>query len=459
MNERSNRNGAMKERMELPDGWVIASLEEVCEICDNLRKPINSTERIKRIEGKSSAALYPYYGATGLVGYIDDFLTNGEYILLGEDAAPFLDFTKNVAYIISGKAWVNNHAHILLSHFNNKYLLHFLNQFSYKDFISGTTRLKLTQGAMKKMPVRLAPLPEQHRIVAKIEALFSSLDRGIASLKTAQEQLKIYRQAVLKWAFEGKLTNEGVKDGELPEGWKWVNIDKFLLHPKKGMATGPFGTALKKEEHQKSGIPVLGIENIGEGRFKMPNKIYVTKEKAIELHAFQVYTNDIIISRSGTVGEICSVPEKMNNALISTNLIRVRLNQDIIAPKFFVYIFQGGAVREQVEELCKGSTRAFLNQTILNSLNFPYCKLEEQHNIVAAIESRLSVCDKLEETILQSLQQAEALRQSILKKAFAGQLVPQDPNDEPASVLLERIQAERLKATTGKIVRNKKSEK
>ena len=202
----------------------------------------------------------------------------------------------------------------------------------------------------------------------QIEELFSSLDKGIENLKTAQAQLKTYRQAVLKWAFEGKLTNENVKEGELPEGWKWAKISDFLFHHKKGMATGPFGTALKKNEHKKSGVPVLGIENIGEGTFQLPNKIFVSKEKAAELNSFRVAVNDIIISRSGTIGEICCVPEAFEDALISTNLIRVRLNQNLISSKYFVFLFQGGAVREQVKELCKGSTRAFLNQTILNSL-------------------------------------------------------------------------------------------
>ena len=211
------------------------------------------------------------------------------------------------------------------------------------------------------------------------------------------------------------------------------------------MATGPFGTMLKKSEHQDSGVPVLGIENIGEGVFKMPNKIFITNEKAKELNNFRVKENDIIISRSGTVGEICSVPTKMEDSIISTNLIKVSINQEVLSFKYFVYLFQGGKVRQQVFSLCKGSSRAFLNQTILASLDFPYCPLPEQHAIVAEIESRFSVCDKMEENIEQSLNQAESLRQSILKKAFEGKLVPQDPNDEPATVLLERIRAEREK--------------
>lgn len=299
----------------------------------------------------------------------------------------------------------------------------FEKQLSDRKLLKGTTQKFIPLGNLRKINIPLPPLPEQHRIVSKIEELLSELDKGKQQLETSQQQLKIYRQAVLKWAFEGKLTNENVKDGELPQGWKWVKIDSLLSDKKKGMATGPFGTMLKKSEHQKSGVPVLGIENIGEGVFQMPNKIFITGEKAVELKNFRVKENDIIISRSGTVGEICLLPKKMEGSIISTNLIRVSVNQNVIYPRYFVYLFQGGKVRQQVFDLCKGSSRAFLNQTILNSLDFPYCSVLEQQLIVQEIESRLSVCDKVEETITTSLAQAETLRQSILKKAFEGRLV------------------------------------
>jgi type I restriction enzyme S subunit len=302
-----------------------------------------------------------------------------------------------------------------------RYLMHCINNPRLRQEIenlqSGTTRKRISRNNLATISFPIPPVSEQHRIVARIEELFSDLDKGIENLKAAQQQLKIYRQAVLKSAFDGKLTNKNVVDGELPEGWTWVKIDFFLSGEKKGMATGPFGMMLKKNEQQNSGVPVLGIENIGEGVFQMPNKVFVTNEKAEELNSFRVEANDVIISRSGTVGEICLVPEKMRGSIISTNLIKVSINQEVLNPKYFVYLFQGGKVRQQVFNLCKGSSRAFLNQTILKSL---------------------------EETIELSLKQAESLRQSILKKAFEGKLVPQDPNDEPASELLARIRAEHV---------------
>jgi type I restriction enzyme S subunit len=512
----------------LPAGWIGLTLEDVAQIHDNLREPVNSSERAKR------PGPYPYYGATGQVGWIDDFRQDGEYVLLGEDGAPFFEPTKEKAYLVSGKCWVNNHAHVLNGQeglCSNRYLLYALNQTNYRGYANGTTRLKLTQSAMRQLPINLAPVAEQNRIVAKVEELFSELDKGIENLKTARAQLKVYRQALLKHAFEGKLTAQwraernanatqtvipaqagiqplndmdsrlrgndemgDVNDGmletadallkriqqeraqryqqqlavwqatggskpkapkplppltaeelaELPEGWGWVLIDVLLSLEKKPMATGPFGTLLSKSDHKSSGMPVLGIENIGNGKFVVGNKIFVSKQKAEELESFGVESGDIVISRSGTVGEICKIPEGLGKAFISTNLIRVSLNTNVINQDYFVYLFQGGgSVKQQVKHLCKGSSREFLNQTILSAISFPLPSIDEQRQIVDAIDAKFSIIEKLENTIGENLQQAEALRQSILKKAFSGQLVPQDPHDEPASALLARIKAER----------------
>lgn len=396
----------------MSNNWNVVPFTEAVDICDTFRKPINSSERASRIKGKEQSELYPYYGATGQVGFIDDYITDGEYVLLGEDGAPFLDAFSNKAYIISGKTWVNNHAHVLRSKTNNKFLCYYLNSFNYKGYVSGTTRLKLTQAEMKRIPVPVPPLSEQERIVSRIEELFSQLDAGVETLKKTKAQLAVYRQAVLKEAF-----NSAEVD------CKMLLIAEILTKTRKGMSTGPFGTMIKKSDHKATGVPMLGIENIGRGQFVDGNKIYVTAEKAEELKAFSLRAGDIIISRSGTVGEICAVPERAEGSLLSTNLMRVSLDNTMIRSDYFIALFQSkGIVLDQIKELCKGSTRDFLNQTILKQIVFPVPSMEKQEEIVSIIEARMSVCDSIEQTVDIALQQAEATWQSILKDAFEGRL-------------------------------------
>lgn len=263
-----------------------------------------------------------------------------------------------------------------------------------------------------KIKVAIPPLSEQQRIVNRIEELFSQLDAGVETLKKTKAQLAVYRQAVLKEAFDSALPN-----------CHMMQIESLLSKERKGMTTGPFGTMIKKSDHKPSGIPMLGIENIGNCEFVDGNKIFVTTEKAKELKSFEVKENDIIISRSGTVGEICSVPKRAEGALLSTNLMRVALDNGVIRSDYFIYLFRSkGIVFDQVKELCKGSTRAFLNQTILKQIIFPVPTLTTQKAIVDVIDARLLVCDSIEQTVDTALQQTEALMQSILKDAFEGRL-------------------------------------
>ena len=164
----------------LPQGWVVCRLEDVCQICDNQRQPINSTERQER--KKRAQTLYPYYGATGQVDWIDDYMLDGTFILLGEDGAPFLEKFADKAYVVSGKIWVNNHAHILKPNCDITYLTYYLNRYDYSECVNGSTRLKLTQADMKNMTIVLPPLVEQHRIAGRIENIFRMLDAITAEL-------------------------------------------------------------------------------------------------------------------------------------------------------------------------------------------------------------------------------------------------------------------------------------
>lgn len=260
-----------------------------------------------------------------------------------------------------------------------------------------------------KIKVLIPPLDEQSRIVTRIDELFSELDKAVDTLKTTKEQLAVYRQAVLKDAF----------DNAQAMCERFTPIEELLVTDRKGMSTGPFGTMLKKHEHKTTGVPMLGIENIDSGKFIDGNKIFVTPEKAAELKSFALKSGDIIISRSGTVGELCVVPPRMEGALLSTNLMRVSLDCQKVLPEYFIYLFQSkGIVLDQVKELCKGPTRIFLNQTILKQIQFPIPNVHEQLQIINTIESRLTFCDNIEKTVDTALAQADAMRQSILKQTF-----------------------------------------
>ncbi|CUU39806.1 restriction endonuclease subunit S [Helicobacter typhlonius] len=190
----------------LPQGWEIKTLGEVCEILDNMRKPINADERGQRL--KKAENRYPYYGTTGQVGYIDDYLCDFEAILLGEDGAPFLEFMKNKAYIVSGKYWVNNHAHILKTKeniANNKFICHFLNILDYTPYVSGTTRLKLNQSSMKQIKIPLPPLATQNQIVQILESKFTHLDNLAQFVNESLENLQKLKSSLLNQAFKGEL--------------------------------------------------------------------------------------------------------------------------------------------------------------------------------------------------------------------------------------------------------------
>lgn len=363
---------------------------------------------------------------------------------------------KCAAFDLDGKAAIASSLAILRPSelINKKYLLYFLQgpfgSKLIKHFDNGTAQPNLSGESFSNYDFPIAPLPEQHRIVAKIEELFSSLDKGIESLKTAQQQLKVYRQAVLKWAFEGKLTNKDLKDGELPDGWEWKSIKKIT----SVLGDGLHGTP---QYDENGDYFFINGNNLSDGKIEIKDNTKRVSESEFEKYKKPLNENTVLVSINGTLGNTAFY----NNEKVILGKSACYFNVlEKIDKKYIRYCITSHRFVNYANKNATGSTIKNVGLKAMREFEIPLPPtLAEQQLIVSEIESRLSVCDKIEESITTSLQQAEALRQSILKKAFEGKLVEQDPNDEPASVLLERIKAEREKNKPVKKMQKKKQVK
>ena len=390
----------------MSSNWNVVPFTEAVDICDTLRKPINSSERASRIKGKEQSELYPYYGATGQVGFIDDYITDGEYVLLGEDGAPFLDAFSKKAYIISGKTWVNNHAHVLRSKTNNKFLCYYLNSFNYKGYVSGTTRLKLTQAEMKRIPVPVPPLSEQERIVSRIEELFSQLDAGVETLKKTKAQLAVYRQAVLKEAFESVIPESDT-----------CNVEDVCKDIKVGIVIKPAQYYTSADV----GVRAFRSANVREFAVNDSDWVYLTKAGHEANLRSEIHTGDVLVVRSGYPGTACVVPPTYNGCNAIDILIAVPYAEKIL-PEYLCAYTNSPLGKRIIQEKKRGVAQAHFNVSGYSKTPIIVPCLETQKRVVAEIDSRLSVCDSIEQTVDAALQQAEAMRQSILKDAFEGRL-------------------------------------
>ncbi len=202
--------------------------------------------------------------------------------------------------------------------------------------------------------------------------------------------------------------------------------------------------SMRSEDFAETGVPVLNVGCVRWGAFDETKLNFLPFDKATAFDRYRIQAGDVLFTRSGTVGRSAVARPHQNGWLMTFHLLRVRTDLRNCHPEYLRTVFEGAEhIRRQTREASIGTTRAGFNTNLLADLDVPLPPLAEQHRIVAEVEQRLSVLDEMETTVTADLKRAERLRQAILARAFAGQLVPQDPTDEPASALLERIKAER----------------
>ena len=292
---------------------------------------------------------------------------------------------------------------------NPKYLIYLLNSPWFKDQVkqyeSGTTRKRISRKNLDRIEMIFPPLPEQKRIVARIEELFSQLDAGVETLKKTKAQLAVYRQAVLKEAFSSELSSKTVEIREI--------VDDIRI--------GPFGTMLHKSDYISGGVPVINPQHIKSGKILPSASVTVSEEKARDLSAYRLQTNDIIMGRRGEMGRAAAITDVENGWLCGTGSILFRLKPNFDAG-FYAQILSSPDVVHYLEEHATGTTMKNLNEDIVQYIPVPFVTAEMQRDITMKMDCKMSVCDSIEQTVDTALQQAEAMRQSILKDAFEGKL-------------------------------------
>lgn len=327
---------------------------------------------------------------------------------------------------------------------------------------SATTISIVNKSKFSQASIPLAPLPEQRRIVAAIEEQFTRLDAAVASLQRARANLKRYRAAVLQAAVTGRLSETDAAIGgsktkygkakgsppddssSLPDGWTLTNVESLKADGEQAVLTGPFGSTLGRSDFVPSGVPVLTIGCLTDSGISMDKAVYVRQKKADQLARYRLKAGDVLFSRMASVGRAGLVTNELEGALINYHIMRLRLSREKILPEYFlIYVRGSETVRKYVRNVNHGATRDGINTTQLLGMPVALPTTAEQQHLIDEVARQYSVIESLDSSIDHSLKRAERLRQAILKRAFAGELVPQDPSDEPAGVLLERIRAER----------------
>ena len=350
--------------------------------------------------------------------------------------------------------------------------------------MAGTAgQLRVPAKWLTEAPIPLPPLAEQRRIVAEIETQFTRLDASVAALRRVQANLKRYRASVLKDACEGRLVpteaelagSEGrdyepagvllerilaerrarwesqekrrgkykepsAPDSsvlpELPEGWVWANLDQLAA-----IGTGSTPLTSKEEYYQNGSVPWVTSSALNDAVVASPIN-YVTEQAVNECRLFPYPINTLLIAMYGEGKTRGKCSELLFPSTINQAIAAVVMEDSAVDCRPYSKVFLHGNY-EATRRLSFGGVQPNLNLGLIKGLSIPLPPVSEQHRLVAEVERRLSVIQQTEATVEASLARAERLRQSILKQAFSGKLVPQDPDDEPASALLERIRAER----------------
>lgn len=360
------------------------------------------------VSGKNQKAVenpngkYPIYGSGGLMGYADDYLCEAGTTIVGRKG------TINRPIFVPEPFWNIDTAFGVVpdKELDPKYLYYFCVHFNFMPLDKSTGRPSLAKSDLLKIEMPVPPLPEQERIVSRIEELFSQLDAGVETLKKTKAQLSVYRQAVLKEAFESVIPESDT-----------CNVEDVCKDIKVGIVIKPAQYYTSADV----GVRAFRSANVREFAVNDSDWVYLTKAGHEANLRSEIHTDDVLVVRSGYPGTACVVPPTYNGCNAIDILIAVPYAEKIL-PEYLCAYTNSPLGKRIIQEKKRGVAQAHFNVSSYSKTPIIVPCLETQKRVVAEIDSRLSVCDSIEQTVDAALQQAEAMRQSILKNAFEGRL-------------------------------------
>jgi type I restriction enzyme S subunit len=340
--------------------------------------------------------------------------------------------------------------------YNNKLLYYLIKSEQFltqkNEYATGSTQEALTDTGASEIEIPLPPLAEQHRIVAKLDALFEKIESNKQRLEEIPKLLKRFRQSVLLASMNGKLTKVWRRENNIVDEWEIVTLKDLL-------SDGPQNGMYKPQSAYGSGVMILRIDNFYDGEINPWTTLKKLRVEANEYNLYSLKNDDIVINRVNSMpylGKSALVKNLKEPCVFESNMMRMKLKLKIVSPFYLIKYLNSMQGLEELRKNAKHAVnQASINQQDVKAVSVPLPSLEEQNEIVMRVEQLFAFADKLEARYIKAKAMLNMLPQSILAKAFRGELVVQDPNDEPASVLLEKIKEEKEKLKGVKVNRKR----
>lgn len=340
-----------KEAVVINSNYPMVELGEIVEILDSLRKPVTKSDR--------TSGIYPYYGATGILDYVDEFLFDEPLVLVGEDGAKW-GAGEKTAFMISGKTWVNNHAHVLRpikDKVLDKYLTEVLNFMDLSAYITGVTVPKLNQQNLRQIKIPLPPLHIQEEIVKEIEGYQKIIDG-------AKQVVENYKPTI-----------------KIDSSWEMAKLGD-VCDVRDGTHDSP------KYVHR--GYPLITSKNIKDGAIDFDNVNYISKEDydAINMRS-KVDNGDIIMPMIGTIGNPIIVDSEKEFAI--KNVALIKFNNSRIINKYVYLILISKLFEDYITNTKRGGTQNFISLKDIRAFNIPIPSVEEQIQLIEQISVEMDI--------------------------------------------------------------------